>query len=167
MNNKLITVEFGKLSLTECAFKYNDIFKNHKPLLKYNDKLIPFDQNEIPFAYLCNKTQQYVMFKNFVHLLQQNFESIYDKDIEVKLCKKPQDIEIEVARYLLNLMQIQRAPTSSAEALVDILGLCGPRCLKTKRSFKLSRCSVASISHVSENMARAALNKLGGDHHAK
>lgn len=166
MSNKLITVEFGNLSLAECAFQYNDIFKNHKPLLKYNDKLIPFDQSEIPVVYLCKKTNRYVMFKNFVHLLQQNFESIYDKNIEVKLCKKPSEVEIEVKKYLLNLMQIQRAPTSSAEALVDFLRLCGSDCFKTKRPLKLSRYSVASISHVSENMARAVLNKLGGDHHA-
>jgi hypothetical protein len=167
MSNKLITVEFGELSLPDCALKYIDIIKQHKPLLKYNEELIPFNQSEIPFAYLCKKDKRYYMYKNFVHLMSQDFETIYRRDIQVKVCNKPNEVDTEIAKYFLNLMQIQLSPGACADVFVKILALCSPLSFNNNRSVKLSRYGIASISNLSENVARAALRQNSGDSHAK
>lgn len=159
MDKQLIKVTFDELTVPACAYKYYETFSESEPLLKYDEELMPFTQNEIPFAYRSARDGRYFMFKNFVHLRDQKFESIFNKEVEIILCDKPTCVETEIATYFLNLLQLNRSPSNSPNTLIKMIQLCLPRVQKRNKDLKFSRRGIASMSNLSENVIRSAMHQ--------
>lgn len=163
MDRKLIKVNYSDLTIPEYAHRYYRLYHQAKPLLKYDDSVIPFSQSEIPFAYHSKRDDKYYMFRNFVHLLELNFEAAHKREFEVILCAKPKCIETEIENYFLCLMQLNRASNYSPAMLVKTFQLCLPKLKRSSKSLRYSRRSIASISNLSENVIRAVIKEINGD----